>query len=249
MPARRSAWRIAPSALLACGALTLLGCTTTYQPMTGLHRPVAIDPTLANFADTRIALLCRKGDGLEESDVRGLCRKLTRLFENQGAVVEARTAYDPPQDDRLPDGDPDAPVAARAVRLRVDLTPRLINAESIAPFWWDNTADFTFAQDISVRDETGFLLARTRLIGRFVRRLGWGGDAEARFSRDFYGQVSQLAFNARMRWTVAGAPPPPKATTPDAPGSQAPAAPASAPPPAQPAGAPTNAAPSGQGPG
>lgn len=204
MPHRRSL-------ILALVATAIGGCTTTYQPMAGLHRPIAIDPTVANFTDTRIELRCLKGQGLEESDVRTLCRKLTRLFENQGAQVAARTSYDPQVAD-AGEAEPEAP--QRATRLSVELRPSVVHAEAIAPFWWDSASDFTFAQDVTIRDQTGFLLVRERLVGRFVRRLGWGGDAEERFSRDFYGQLSQLTFNARMRWTVAAAPPKTAATAP-----------------------------------
>ena len=81
----------------------------------------------------------------------------------------------------------------------------------------------TFAQDVTIRDGNGFLLHTDSLQGRLVRRFGvtawagtklvdrfWrddseklGGDAANRdLSKDLYGQLSQLVFNAKMQWQV-----------------------------------------------
>jgi hypothetical protein len=83
--------------------------------------------------------------------------------------------------------------------------------------------EFTFAQEVTILDSSGFQLASDTLQGRFVRYCGVGlwavnsaldllvrsdaeeltGDAPKKdFSRDFHGQLSQLAFNARMRSLV-----------------------------------------------
>lgn len=185
---------------LALPAALLAGCITVYQPMTGLHRPIAIDTRVANFKDVAVNIQCVPAKFVGASDMAKLCRRVARLFENQGARVEARvskgrTISEDPIEPTAPDG---------RIVLDVELRSRRVHAQTAAPFWWDDEADITFAQDIVIRDETGFLLMRDTISGRFVRRLGWSSDAEAEFSRDYYGQLSQLAFNARMRWAVAG---------------------------------------------
>lgn len=185
---------------LAALAGLLGGCVTVYQPMSGLHRPIAIDPAYANFAGVRFTLECRRGrdDLLGEDEARDLCRKLTRVLENQGAEVETEVLGGEP-------GPADEPPRARADALHVQLTPRLIDRRTVNVLWlpfWTVVTDYTFAQDISIRDASSFLLVRDTLTGRFVRRLGFSSDAEEEFSADFYGQLSQLALNAKLRHDV-----------------------------------------------
>lgn len=79
--------------------------------------------------------------------------------------------------------------------------------------------EYIFAQDVVVRGEGGFVLASDTLRARFVRYIGWAlalGNwlldvtvrdedeeltraAKTDFSNDFYRQVTQLVFNARLR--------------------------------------------------
>lgn len=212
--------------------LALSGCSRMiYQPMSGLHRPIAIDTQAANFVATAIDLKCSSDPALGEADVRKTCRRLKRLFERQGAQVTMRTAFDKP--DRDADDDAvspeDAPRRPGGVQLFIELHAQQLHAQSSLPFFWDHTADFTFAQDVTIRDATGFLLARDRLTGRFVRHLAWPwqDDDAIPFSRDFYGQISQLAFNARMRWTVTQPPVPAAARPQDSPPKAPPKSPAS----------------------
>ncbi len=237
----------------------LAGCVTVYQPMSGLHRPIAIDPAYANFAGVRFTLECRRGrdDVLGEDEARDLCRKLTRVLENQGAEVETEVLGGEP-------GPADEPPRARADALHVQLTPRLIDRRTVNVLWlpfWTVVTDYTFAQDISIRDASSFLLVRDTLTGRFVRRLGFSSDAEEEFSADFYGQLSQLALNAKLRHDVlkesvaappAAAPgrnegsaaptaPPPEPAAP----SPEPAAPAPTAPPPEPAPTPPAPPPTG----
>lgn len=235
------------AAALAC--LLATGCVTVYQPMSGLHRPIAIDPAYANFAGMRFTLECRRGrdDVLGEDEARDLCRKLTRVFENQGAEVETDVLGGEP-------GPADEAPRAAPNRLHVQLTPRLIDQRTLNVLWlpfWTVRTEYTFAQDISIRDASSFLLVRDTLTGRFVRRLGFSSDAEEEFSRDFYGQLSQLALNAKLRHDVlrepVEAPPaaaPPAATPPgEAPTPEAPPPEPAEPPPPEPAAAPEPVAP------
>lgn len=195
-----------PGVVRLLPALLLLGgCITVYQPMSGLHRPVAIDTRVANFTNTTVRIQCVPAEFVGQSDMASLCRRVARLFENQGARVQAEVSKGRVLGSPEPTA-PESKVDAEVDRviLDVELRSRRVHAQTAFPFWWDDEADITFAQDIVIRDETGFLLVRETLTGRFVRRLGWSSDANEEFSRDYYGQLSQLTFNARMRWTVAG---------------------------------------------
>ena len=190
----------AAGALLS--GLFMAGCITVYQPMSGLHRPVAIDTRMANFKDTTVRIQCVPAKFVGKSDMSKLCRRVGRLFENQGAQVQTEVSRGRVISD--PEPSEKTVVAADRVILDVELRSRRVHAQTAFPFFWDDEADITFAQDIVIRDETGFLLVRETLTGRFVRRIGWSSNANEDFSRDYYGQLTQLAFNARMRWTVAG---------------------------------------------
>ncbi|WP_224367860.1 hypothetical protein [Hyalangium versicolor] len=202
-------------------ALLASGCVTVYQPLVSLQRPVVVDPQLANFEGQRMLIRCLPSDYLKPSDADQLCRNVRSLFTKQGAQVEVQV--------------PRAGVSARSdedvtkVDLIIDLKARLVHEENSALLWTLSgitftlvpaITDFTFSQEVIIRDSTGFLLASDTLQGRFVRYCGAGlwavnslldlfvrsdeedltGDAAKRdFSRDFHGQLSQLAFNARMR--------------------------------------------------
>jgi hypothetical protein len=84
-------------------------------------------------------------------------------------------------------------------------------------------SEFTFAQEVTIRDRDGFVLAADTMQGRFLHYFGlgiWGvnaaldflvrdkdeqitgGQAQREFSQDFYRQISQLAFDAHMRARV-----------------------------------------------
>lgn len=189
-------------AISAALALALTGCVTVYQPLSGLNRPIALDPGLANFADTALVLRCLPGGALTAEEAENLCRKVGRLFENQGAQVTIQSAG------RV--DEPDAPAegparAALAVELRAELVHRDANSLFFGPLadWiWGYSAEFTVRQEVRIRGADGFLLAQETLTGRFVQRLGFFSDAEERFSRDYYGRLSQLALDARIRQQV-----------------------------------------------
>ena len=81
----------------------------------------------------------------------------------------------------------------------------------------------SFAQDVTIRDGTGFLLSTDTLEGRLLRRFGVGAwatnkllnrtvrsedekitpdSAKEDLSADLYRQLSQLVFNAKVQWRV-----------------------------------------------
>ncbi len=222
--------RASRRALLMLAALCgLSGCVQIYQPMSGLHRPVVVDPQAANLVGLRVVVHCLPGELLSIQDANVLCRNVGLLLSNQGADAHTfATARALGASDTL-DGEGEE---AEGAELIVELRSRLVH-ESNDPILWTlcyltftiipAVTESTFAQDITIRDGEGFLLVTDTLQGRIVRRFGvtswvgnkaldliWRdeedrltGDAASRdLSSDLYRQLSQLVFNARMQREV-----------------------------------------------
>jgi len=198
--------------------------------MSGLHEPVVVDTRVENFRDVHLAVHCVPGGLLSRQEASSLCQKVGTLFENQGAAV--RTIDSVGREDELLDattGEQDE-IAVRT-DLTLELRAREVHRARHPLSWVFAFATFTlvpivqeqsFAQDVVVRDGTGFLLASDTLEGRLVTRMGagaWGGNvladlfrdeeqqllgnaAERDLSADLYRQLSQLTFNAKMQWQV-----------------------------------------------
>lgn len=179
--------------------LSLPACVVVYQPMSGLHRPIALEAEYAYLTGLKIDVHCVPGQVLEKSEAIELCRKLTRMFESRGATVETSTRRG-----RIPQYREEGEARAQTGQgqLRMELNSRILHKEESFMLFWTSVTDYTFAQDVEIRDENGFLLVRDTLIGRFVRRVGFTSDAQEEFSKDFYGMINQLALNARMRRQV-----------------------------------------------
>ena len=223
-------------------ALALLGagpgCIHAYQPMSGLHRPVVVDPQAANFTDLRLTVVCPPGAYVSPAEAQMLCERVGKLFENQGARLTTRGdgAEQEPGIGEDPAGGLAGGQAGRPAAPTTDLVLELRAQELHTrndPLSWvlciatgtlvPAVTESTFAQDVVIRDGTGFLLLTDRLEGRIVRTMGvgtWAGNrlldvlwrkkedelndkaVHADVSADLYGQLSQLLFNARMRWKV-----------------------------------------------
>jgi hypothetical protein len=236
------------------------GCVTFYEPLLSLQKPVVVDPTVANFANVHILIRCVPGDYVGQQEADTVCRNLRTLFQNQGAQVSTEVPN--------PRGPARYATAGPPPDLVMELQSRMLHREDNAPLWALATltctiipgvTDDTFATDVTVRDSSGALLISETLEGRFQRYVGvlvWGtnevadllvrsdaervtGDAAPRdFSRDFYGQLSQIAFNANMRALVmhgyATDGPSASPPAPTNPPTRAPAVGPAAPPTAQP---------------
>lgn len=227
--------------LLAAAAVMLLstGCLQTYQPMAGLHQPVIVDPRAGNLKDVRLTVHCVPGDFLDRRAADDLCRKVQVLFENQGANVHTMTNTAFGDLDDL-DGPTGAEAeAAPPTDLTLELRARKLH-EARHPMMWllcvasftvvPAMNEYTFAQDVVVRDGTGFVLLRDSLRGRIIHQFGvgiwasngvmnllWRNDEDKinnetvkqDISGDLYRQLSQLVFNAKLRWQVMQQPRPP----------------------------------------
>lgn len=219
------------------GALCLasalqVGCAVhVYQPLSGLHQPVLIDPSVANFQDLNLAIYCPPGDHLDGGEAGALCRKVGVLFENQGAVVTTATRDRRLADEAPPPGEPGEEAAPRA-DLVLELRTTELRTANDPVSWLLCWGTFTlvpavtesiFTQEVIIRDGSGFLLESRSLRGRIVRSFGLGtwlgnkaldlvwrdkedeltGDvAKRELSADLYQQLSQLVFNAKMRSQV-----------------------------------------------
>lgn len=211
--------------------------------MSGFHRPIVVDIQAPNFTDTEILVHCVPGDYLGKGASRELCRKVGTLFENQGAKVSAIATTGVNPDDLEAVTESDGDPTPRETQLIVELRARKIH-ESYHPWSWlacfasftivPGVNEFTFSQDVVIKDAQGVLLSRDSMKGRIVKRFGgahWAinmltnlltrkkkdrhsGHAVGRdLSHDLYGQLSQQAYNARVQAQVLAevdAPPPPK---------------------------------------
>lgn len=202
-------------------AVTLAGCVRVYHPISGF-RPVVADTTAANFTELNLTVKCVPGKHLSRSEANNLCRRVSRLFENQGAVVrvvDGGGSFD--------DGDGGGPLAPSdlTLELRTRDVHKQVNAFSWALCLFTFTVlpgidEQTFVQDIEIRDQSGFLLVRDSLEGRLVRRFGagpWvgnalldvtvrkegekltGDQASLDLSEDMYEQLTQLMVNAKVQ--------------------------------------------------
>lgn len=203
-----------------------------YQPLSGFHRPIVADPRLPNFQDTQLDVHCVPGGILNEQEAGVLCQKVRALFENQGARVRTHLSAGMSEDDEVDEVPSEATAASEPrTELSLELRARRVHASQHPISWvlcWGSLSllpgvvEATFAQDIVIRDGEGFLLLSDSLEGRLVTRFGsgaWLGNAIADLwrddeekvlgeaanrdlSRDLYGQLTQLVFNAKMHAEV-----------------------------------------------
>ena len=224
---------LTPGCTLSYGA-GCAACVYAYHPMSGLNGPIVIDPTLPNFEGLRLAVHCPPGGDLGNGDRDRLCRRVSTLFENQGATVETFTGVAIAPDPMEAPGARPAAEPTPGQDLRLQVRSRVLHHENPTLSWAISLATFTlvpakeeeaFALDVTVSDSRGFLLAENSLQGRVTRRFGVGTvvanwtldrlvrtredrltrpNAEQELSADLYGHLSQLVFNAQMRADVLG---------------------------------------------
>ena len=162
------------------------GCVVrVYQPLSGFHRPVAVDPQHPNFTDTRLNLRCPRGKLLSNFESASLCRKVSTLFVNQGAEVRIFAGGAETEGAELPAVN--AVTAPTVAEPRTELTLELRARETDAsfhPFSWvafaatltllPGVTESSFEQQVIVRDAGGFLLVSDSMEGRWVSKYGFG---------------------------------------------------------------------------
>ena len=229
---------VRPAAAVSVVALLAqcTGCVPIYQPLRGLNTPLAIDWKVRNFAGTRLLVHCPPGEWPDRLSTDELCRKVGVVFENQGATV---TTFTPEGgvEGGIGEVSETAAETTPETDLQLELRTRKIDQKH-NPVMWVLSAisltiipasvEYTFAQDVVIRDGTGFLLAEETYQGRMVTQFGvtiWVGNAHLNLWRlpddklteeslrkdlsdDLFGQLSQDVFNAKMQWLVLQQTPP-----------------------------------------
>lgn len=231
-PTRVRPWPAA--VLLAALLIGNTACITVYQPLSGLHAPVLVDPALGNFDGLRILVHCIPKDILEDQAAR-LCQRVGQLLENQGAEVETVATIGRIQDDAsIEEGEGDEKPRTE-VDLVVELRARHVHENTDTLMWTlsfltltlaPGISENSFVQEVMIRDGKGSPLVNGELRGRIVRYFGLGYWASNKLldliardddeeltaeqmrkslSEDLYEQLSQMVFNANMRRRVLGA--------------------------------------------
>jgi len=224
--------------LLAVAVVVALlpGCVTVYEPLLGLQRPVVVDMNAPNFEGQKILVRCLPNDHLSPQDMDILCSRTRGVLANQGAEVETSVPR------RSGSRAADREEGAAPADLIIELSGRLLHEDNVPILWILSylsltlvpaITEFTFAQDVSIRDQEGSLLIADSLQGRIIQYFGagvWAVNAaldmavrkedekinedvsKKDLSRDLFGQISQLAFHAKTRARVLrGFPPDAKA--------------------------------------
>lgn len=205
------------------------GCTVTlYQPMKGLHRPLVLERSPTTFEGLRVLVRCNAHDDfMPRGDAAKLCRFLSTSFTQQGAesewVVAQGARFVQPE---VFDGKPPDLTLEISSRIEheydypVAQVVSLLSLTAIPSF-----REQTFSQRVVVLGRDNSVLAEDFYRQRFVQydgclvwSLNWvldwlvrseenkvSGDVGKKdFARDFYGQTSQLVFNASVRSELLG---------------------------------------------
>ena len=239
------------AAVVVFATVVTSGCVTLYEPMGSLQRPTLLNPADPTFAGSRILLRCLPSEDLPPGDAEKVCRNLSQSLRNQGADTETivpraldegqgRLAFDGVGADfTIEVGSKtehrfDHPAMAAVAVLTLTAIPAI--------------EEETYAQQVTIRGKNQVVLASDTMRARFVTYTGclvwsinWlldlgfrdddddltGDIGKQMFSRDFYRQVSQLAWNARVRSDVLGltAPTVRQASPPPSPTAAVPAVP------------------------
>jgi|GEM_PF-6326158 len=220
---RTSAWAhsgavagaIAGAAVGACFVCS--GCITVthYQPLGGLQRGYAIDYKQVNFSGLTLRVACTESELVNASMADRLCERVRRTFEAQGAkILDDETSG--AEDYRIT-------LAAKGLYLFRNqwMWPVSIVLFTLFPV----EQEWAIEQNILVTRADGTPVARKTFQARFVWYWGAGywalnklfnvavrsegekaGEAMVRrdFSRDYYGNLAQIVYNARASDTFRG---------------------------------------------
>lgn len=183
------------------------GCVRSYQPMSGLQRPVVVNPAHPNLDGLQVALSCEAWPPLSPQDASRLCDKVGTLLRNQGATIRGAdpTPADAPAAGSpatgSPDADPPAAEPPAGPDLSLLLRARAVHQDRHPLSWLACAATFTlvpawsehvFAQEVQIRDGRGALLVDERLEGRTVRRFGAGALIGALLDQVARGPAEQV---------------------------------------------------------
>ena len=212
--------------------------------MGALQQPTLLNPADPTFEGTKVLVRCIPGEDMPAGDAQKVCRNVANALRQQGADTE--TVVPRALDDGLPAQAFDGAGADLSVEItsrtehRYDY-PALALAYVVTLSTVPAVEEETYAQDVVVRSRNQGVLASETYRARFVTYTGWlfwsanwlldlafrdddddltGDVANKNFSKDFYAQISQLAWNARVRADVLGVTTPKRRAAPR-PGSPA----------------------------
>ncbi len=215
---------IATQGVLATGCMSV----RLYQPHRGLHRPVVVPKGDATFAGMRILVRCYAHEDHHPPDEAAeACSKIANEFTQAGAetewVVPSGLGYVEP---KVFDGQPPDLTIALENKIEHDYSnPFTMVACVFSASLIPTVDEVTVAQRVMILGRDGSVLQEDVLRARFVTYFGFGvwslnylldwfvrtkadalsGDApKANFSRDFYGQIRQMAYNAKVRSEILG---------------------------------------------
>ena len=227
--------RHALAAFVFAWGFVQIGClhVTLYQPQKAIHGPVVVTPSPVNFSGLKVKIRCNAHkEFMPSGDASRMCGNLVTDFQQQGAEVESvvpsgRNFIEPPV---FEGARPDLTIE---IESKIDYEYDYALTYPVS--WMTLTivpmiSEQTFSQRVVVYGRDGSVLTEEVFRERFVEYTGLGvwslnwlldwfvradedhlsGEAPHEdFSRDFYGQVRQLAFNARIRSENLGLTSPP----------------------------------------
>lgn len=214
---------------LGCGSVS----TYYYQPLSGFQAPLAVDIRKPNLDGLRIEVRASVSPQLEKTENEGtvLANAVQDFLRNQGAKVSENDSDSEKVTNSENQNSPE--VSPQALEMRLEVEVRRPFEQPNTWMWLPWVATFTLLPhkseyiletEMRLSDGAGFLLSRQIYFARFVRytspayrvlsvlfdffRKPEEKATVARlhqdFTADFYGQMTQQIYNARIRANVLG---------------------------------------------
>ena len=216
--------------LVALAVIAGSGCVTVtlYEPMGVLQRPTLVVPATSTFERTRVQVRCLPGSDMPSGDAEKVCRLVSASLRGQGAETETVVPR------QLEDSPPSLAFDGAGADLSIEIEsatehhydhPFLGVVSCLTLTLVPSFAEETYRSQVVVRGRNQTILAEDTLRARFVTYNGvllWAanyvadwlfrdddndvsGDLGLKdFSRDYYGQIAQLTYNARVRSELLG---------------------------------------------
>ena len=198
---------------------------TLYHPEQGLHQPTVVNLHAPNLSGAKIRVTCIANEYVTASEARKVCRNVARMLRNQGAETAVFVPRNRGRTSRVRKSSADLEIEIRS-RIHRSHFDNIAAAFSCCTCALTPTRmEQAYIHSVRVRGRNGVVLSENRMQSRFVQYTGCGvaginalldlffrqeheklgGDVAQRdFSNDFYRQIAQQTFNAKMRSDVLG---------------------------------------------
>lgn len=198
---------------------------TLYHPEQGLHEPTVVDLHAKNLANTTIRVTCVSNEEVTVSEAQKVCRNVAKLLRHQGAETKITVPRQRQGKEQNQDGSVDLDVEIRSQIHRAHFDNLAATLSCCTCALTPTKMEQAYIHSVRVRGRNGVTLSENRMQSRFVQYTGCGvagtnalldfffredheklgGDVANRdFSADFYRQIAQQTFNAKMRSDVLG---------------------------------------------